>query len=63
MGRDSYRQGVDNAQGIGKPNWRLYPIDPDYADGFDGYMKEHPIHSLVFSSASSSVEEVKRRCQ
>ena len=24
------------------PSRRLY-IDPDYADGFDGHMKEHPL--------------------
>lgn len=42
MSRGSFRQGWDDAQHFGKPNRKLYE-DPDYADGFDGYMKEHPI--------------------
>lgn len=42
--RDSYRQGADDAQHYGKPNRTLY-IDPysSYAEGFDAYMKEHPM--------------------
>lgn len=44
MSRDSFRQGVDDAQRLGVPNRRLY-IDPysSYAEGFDEYMREHPI--------------------
>lgn len=43
MSRDSYRQGVDDAQKNGEPNRRLYLIDSSYAEGFDGYMEEHPM--------------------
>ena len=42
MSRDSYWQGVDDAQHYGKPNSGLSE-DPDYMDGFDGHMKEDPL--------------------
>ena len=47
MCRDSYRQGVDDAQRFGEPNQRFYSIDPDYADGFDGYMRENPMEEKI----------------
>lgn len=43
MSRDSYRQGADDAQHFGEPNQRIYEIDLDYTDGFNGYMEEYPI--------------------
>jgi len=47
MSRDSYRQGVVDAQKVGEPNQRTYKIDPDYTDGFDGHMKEHPLEEKI----------------
>lgn len=44
MPRELYRQGADDARRVGEPNWKLY-LDPSYAEGFDEYMKEHPVCS------------------
>lgn len=57
MSRDSYRQGADDAQHYGEPNRRLY-IDPysSYAEGFDNYMKEHPLCTKCDEEAHPDTE-------
>jgi len=43
MGRELFRQGGEDARRWAKPNRKLYLEDSTYAEGFDEYMKEHPV--------------------
>ena len=46
MGREAYRDGAADAQQYASPNKRRYSgefYDPAYEEGFDDYMKDHPM--------------------
>lgn len=46
MGREAYREGAADAQQFGVPDRERYALslyDPAYEEGFDDYMKEHPM--------------------
>ena len=42
-GRTAFRDGEADAQQFGRPDWKRYGEDVAYTEGFEAYMKEHPL--------------------